>query len=228
MIIRKSIWLFAALACLALWPAQATAANAPGEIRRVAIEILEDADIQRELPSAPVKKPVKTDGPEFTMPEWLSKFILWAIIIGGGALLLFFLVSNAPSFSKGLRDVQDRDKEPNPDSVGKAQRDTGPEGLLEAADRLAGQGEYGEAIHLILLHALEGLRARREFSLRSSWTSREIMTGVSLTESARSALAFMVSAVEVSHFGGRLPSRTDYQTCRESHQRLTLETGGSV
>jgi hypothetical protein len=82
---------------------------------------------------------------------------------------------------------------------------------LGDASALAGEGRFGEAIHLLLLETLEALsRAAR---LSPALTSREIVAGVPLPPPAREALAGLVTAVELSRFGGAEPGQADYLTC---------------
>jgi hypothetical protein len=91
---------------------------------------------------------------------------------------------------------------------------------LGNAEVLAGQGRYGEAIHVLLLRTLEELARRVTVRLPRSLTSREILARVSVPDEARVALADLVTAVEVTHFGSHEPSQSDYAACRDRFQRF--------
>jgi hypothetical protein len=84
---------------------------------------------------------------------------------------------------------------------------------LAAAEALAAQGLWGEAIHALLLRTLETLVAATETVLPPALTSREIHGRVPLVDHARSALGDLVLAVEVSRFGGAPAGPDDYARC---------------
>jgi hypothetical protein len=46
-------------------------------------------------------------------------------------------------------------------------------------------------------------------------TSREILARVPLLADARSALADLITAVEITHFGDELANADDYERCRQ-------------
>jgi hypothetical protein len=87
---------------------------------------------------------------------------------------------------------------------------------------LARQGAYGEALHLLLLYCLNEMRRRFGLGLPPSLTSREILGLSVLPEIRRLGLSVIVSAVEVSHFGGRPADETTYQLCRQRCEDVVL------
>lgn len=97
---------------------------------------------------------------------------------------------------------------------------------LGDAEALAGQGRYGEAIHVLLLRTLEELARRVTVRLPRSLTSREILARVAVPDEARIALSDLVGAVEVTHFGSHEPSESDYLACRERFQRFAAAPRG--
>lgn len=84
---------------------------------------------------------------------------------------------------------------------------------LGDAEALAAGGRYREAIHTLLLSVVRHL-AGRGGALSRALTSREIVSRVSLSPEARAALAELVSAVEVSHFGDVEPGPSEWEQCR--------------
>ncbi len=86
-------------------------------------------------------------------------------------------------------------------------------------ERLARDGSYAEAIHLMLLRALETLRRRLGASWAKSLTSREIARRSELAGNDRQALKILVGAVEICRFGGQQANEQIYRACLE-HYRL--------
>jgi hypothetical protein len=93
---------------------------------------------------------------------------------------------------------------------------------LGEADRLARQGAHGEALHLLLLYCFNEMRRRFGLGLPPSLTSREILGLSVLPEIRRTGLSVIVSAVEVSHFGGRPVDEATYLSCRERCEDVVL------
>jgi hypothetical protein len=90
--------------------------------------------------------------------------------------------------------------------------------LLEEADRLAAEGLFVEAAHLILLRSIQDIQARRPSAVAISLTSRDIAGLEALPPPARSIFAGIAEAVEVSLFGGRALDSVGYARCRAAYQ----------
>jgi hypothetical protein len=90
---------------------------------------------------------------------------------------------------------------------------------LDEIEHLARAGAYAEAIHLMLLRALEALRRQLGASWAKSMTSREIARRPELGPTDRRALKMLVGAVEISRFGGQSANEQIYRTCLD-HYRL--------
>jgi hypothetical protein len=218
-----------------------------GEIRQTAQDVLSGANYQRELPHQRTEpasrgtddpddaKPAAPEsvedsleaqrglGDELEQPRGLGdvgKFLLWILVLVGGALLVFYLLNEVPRLVKQSRAKRDQraSRESHATPVELARPSDG--GLLEEADRLARQGKYGEAIHALLLHSLEDLHKRLDVSLEPSLTSREILSKLSLREDAKFALARIVTLAELNYFGGRASTEREYQTCRADNRHL--------
>lgn len=95
---------------------------------------------------------------------------------------------------------------------------------LDEIERLARAGAYAEAIHLMLLRALEAVRRRLGTSWAKSMTSREIVRRSELAPTDRSALKMLVGAVEISRFGGQGANEQIYRACLDQY-RLIGESG---
>lgn len=81
---------------------------------------------------------------------------------------------------------------------------------LSDADRLAAQGLYTEAVHVLLLQVLRQLAVRFRVQLPQSQTSREVLRLLPLKPEPRGALADLVRLVERSLFGGASLGPEDY------------------
>lgn len=97
---------------------------------------------------------------------------------------------------------------------------------LAEAERLAAAGAFGEAIHVLLLVAVERLAAVREAAPPVSLTSRELVRVLAPEPGARGPFLVLVGAVEVSLFGGRALDAADFQRCRAALDALHAPEGG--
>lgn len=95
---------------------------------------------------------------------------------------------------------------------------------LAAWQRLAEQERFDEAIHLLLLQALQHLRQERAIALEESQTSREILRGGTLQPQRRAGLATMIGAVEFCHFGGRPAGAQLFEHCLAAYQQIIATT----
>jgi hypothetical protein len=86
---------------------------------------------------------------------------------------------------------------------------------LGDADELAGRSEFAEAIHTLLLRTLQELVRSAAVRVAPATTSREILARVPLLADARSALAGLITAVEITHFGDEPANAADYDRCRQ-------------
>ncbi|HEX6092172.1 MAG TPA: DUF4129 domain-containing protein, partial [Dongiaceae bacterium] len=100
--------------------------------------------------------------------------------------------------------------------------------LLDAlgrADRLAAEGQFAEALHLLLLHSIDYLKRHLGGVYGPSSTAREILQRARLPDTGRSSLGAIVDAAEVSYFGGRPVDGGIYAACRRHYQAFAF--GGS-
>ena len=88
---------------------------------------------------------------------------------------------------------------------------------LDEADRLAGEGRYGEALHSLLLRSIEDLARRRPQLVRPAMTARDLARDAEIPEPGRAQFAEIASAVEASLFGGRPMAVADWQRGRAAY-----------
>jgi hypothetical protein len=107
-----------------------------------------------------------------------------------------------------------------------ARRD--PTVVLAAADELAREGRYAEAMHVLLLRCLADIRARLDEPFADSLTSREILRSTRLPDKARDPLRDVVGRVEWTYFGEYPAGQDDYAACRTSFNTLEQALHGSA
>ena len=178
--------------------------------------VLAGGGYQTELPDAPEPP----DLPELELEplglSGLADMLLWVLIAAAIVLLLVYLVRLAGDQRRPTDEIVDEDAGPDDGAAASPTRS----GSLEEADRLAAAGAFGEAVHLLLLAGLEGLRSSRAAVAAASLTSREVLHRAALPEAAALALSHLVTAAELSHFGGRATTAADYSSCRDAYSRL--------
>jgi hypothetical protein len=94
--------------------------------------------------------------------------------------------------------------------------------LLEDADRLAAEGRYGEAAHLLLQRSVGQIRAARPGTLQPASTAREIAALPQLPHAARGAFAIVAERVERSLFALRDLNAADWSAARAAYADFAL------
>ena len=95
-----------------------------------------------------------------------------------------------------------------------------PVDCLQEADCLAASGNYDEAIHLILLGAIQHLSRTASFVSKDSFTSRELAAELRVDEPRKRAFRDLVLAVEESIFRGRRMTEARFGLCRDHFETL--------
>ena len=94
--------------------------------------------------------------------------------------------------------------------------------LLEEADRLAAEGRYAEAAHLLLFRSIEDIEARKPDLVRPALTSRDIAGAPAIPAGPRRAFGEIVLMVERSLFGGRSLDGGDWGRCRAAYEEFAF------
>ncbi|KRA81648.1 hypothetical protein ASD76_11785 [Altererythrobacter sp. Root672] len=94
--------------------------------------------------------------------------------------------------------------------------------LLEDADRLAAEGRFEEATHLLLKRSVGQIAEARPGLLEPSSTAREIAELPDLSHGARSAFGVIAERVERSLFALRNLSAEDWQAARAAYAEFAL------
>ena len=89
--------------------------------------------------------------------------------------------------------------------------------LLEDADRLAAEGRYAEAAHLLLIRSVEDAEGRRPGLIAPSFTSRDIARLPDMPPEPRRAFGRIAEVVERAVFAKRPIVAADWALCREAY-----------
>jgi len=212
----------AMLAALALGlaiPLAAQQSQAPQPPSDAAIQTLADQairhlDLQTELLRQPEPFGWRLNLP----PE-----AVWFAVIVGVAVLFYAFRDMLPFL--GMR----RDGAWEPDEAGATESGPlEPSMALGAADDLAAQGRFVEAMHVLLLQALAEIRRRLDEQFADSMTSREILRSKHLSDNLRHPLREVVNRVEWSYFGEHPAAKDDYLACRSSFGAIERVLHGSA
>jgi hypothetical protein len=218
------VLLLAALLLAFLGAALAQSGAYDGEtVRQSRDRVLADGSYQTERP-APQELP-KIE--PFTIPPWLAETLLWAVLVGVGALVLFFLGNLALDLLRNRTAFQRNRDRPGEGALRVETPPAEPSALdratLAEADRLAGEGRFSEAIHLLLLVALARLQRELGARVAPAMTGRELLHLPALPGGTVEPLTRMVQLSEINHFGGRRAGEPDYRSARADFLRFNGE-----
>jgi hypothetical protein len=94
--------------------------------------------------------------------------------------------------------------------------------LLEDVDRLAAQGRFAEAVHLLLHRSIQDIQGKRPNLVRPALTSRDISSLSALPDQARDAFGGIARVVERSRFGGAPVGAEDFADCRRAYEAFAF------
>jgi hypothetical protein len=177
------------------------------EIRRATNNLAEGVNLQAGLPAEPLE-------PEVSWGRSLgdSRVLLWLAVICGAATLAYYIRGILPA--GGLARPSAWDDPSDPAALRRLQ--DGRSAAQVTADDLAQEGRYVEAMHVLLLQALDEMRNRLDQRFADSLTSREIMRRANVPADAKTALRDIIGWVERAYFGAQLAAAGDYAACRRS------------
>lgn len=149
-------------------------------------------------------------------------FFFWVGLALLAGLLLYFLVTEVMGVqlfkSKPRASLAHETSDWRPNT--KEARD-----LLAAADKLASEGNFNEAVHLILLRSIEHIDRFRPLAVRPALTAREIGAIPVLPETARPIFVRIASSVERTLFAGMNIDQSEFSACRQAYADFALPEG---
>jgi hypothetical protein len=202
------------LSVLGVWLAlaQHALAQGAGDIEKRAAETIARLRLQTELPTGDLPD----NGWTINLPEInLSADWVWVVLVVGVIVLLYSIRDELPWLRFGRQSQWTGDG-----GEGGAAAAGHTHGAPVAADELARDGRYVEAMHVLLLNALAEIRRRVGEHFADSLTSREILRRANLPGDGRALLRDLITRVELSYFGAYPAEQQDYLACRRSFDLL--------
>jgi hypothetical protein len=173
--------------------------------------------------------------PKLELPKWwkvlgrwigiAAKFIapyaidLFWIGLGAAILAAVFLIAREVL---GARFPLRRRTRPRPSPADWRPEAFKARALLEDADRLAAQGRYDEAAHLLLLRGIDDIEDKRPRLVKPALTARDIAALAAVPAAARDAFAQIATVVEKSLFGGRCLDAGAFAQCRAAYEAFAF------
>jgi hypothetical protein len=201
-------------------PVVRPAAVPPDVVEKAVKDSIKSLDLQTSLGSpdtTPDSPPVRV------APIRIPAEVLWLALIVAVALLLYALRHELMN----LLGRTETGWEPPPPGAGEVAIGSETDALA-AADRFSREGNFVEAMHVLLLHSLAEIRRQLGEKFADSLTSREIVRVAKLTAAARAALRDIVAAVERTYFGPYPAGAGDYATCRRNFETLAQSLRGGA
>ncbi|MBH5320986.1 hypothetical protein I5L03_00135 [Erythrobacter sp. JGD-13] len=183
---------------------------------------------------AEVEFPAQEPPPDWltNLLEWLSEVLAplgrffvaiwpvlqWVLIIAGIALLVLLIVRMIePDFLRRKKRSAAKDEDSWAPDEGEALA------LLEEADRLANEGRYDEATHLLLKRSVGQIAQARPDLVEPSSTARELSAESRLPQGARDAFGIIAARVERSLFALSPLHQDDWQAARAAYADFALQ-----
>lgn len=182
-------------------------ASDQNDAQALADQAIHRLDLQTELR--------REDEPQPPLQLKLPPETIWVAVAVGVMILIYAFRDLIPVLRAGRGGAWTADEAAN-----LATGPRPPEIVLEAADDLAAQGRFVEAMHVLLLQALADIRRRLDEEFADSMTSREILRSRKLSDALRHPLREVINRVEWTYFGGHPADRDDYLACRTSFSAL--------
>lgn len=185
-------------------------------VEQAAKDSIRSLDLQTEL-VIDNSKPLRMS--PLRIPQW----VLWVALALAAALLLYAMREQLMNLFRPAKTGW----EPPPAGAGEVKIGSETDALA-AADRLSREGNFVEAMHVLLLHSLSEIRRQLGEQFADSLTSREILRVARLTAVARTALRDIVGAVERTYFGAYPAQAGDYTACRQNFATLQQALRGGA
>ncbi len=155
-------------------------------------------------------------GEAFGASWWWMQWVLLALVVIFALVLLVRLIG--PGFGRKDKRKAAGDLAPEawqPDSAASV-------ALLEDADRLAAEGRFDDATHLLLQRSVAQIAAARPGWVEPSSTARELAALPALPDAARTAFGVIATRVERSLFALTALDRADWDAARAAYAEFAL------
>ena len=152
--------------------------------------------------------------------RWLPNAIGILIVIALAIMILYMTVPAVRSAIDRMRGGWRRKPKGDTEAADESWRpdEAHARDLLSAADALAREGRFAEAVRLLLIRSVEEIGTRRPGAVRPAYTARAIAALEDLPELARNAFARVGAIVERGIWAERPLAENDWQEARAAYQ----------
>lgn len=140
--------------------------------------------------------------------------ILWPILAALAIALILYLLWRIFGAGSRSKNSDAQDEEVEEEWIPQTQEAVA---LLKDADRLAAEGRYDEATHLLLRRSVSQINGSRPDLIEPSSTAREIAALSALPANARTAFTVIADRVERSLFALRNLDQDDWTAARAAY-----------
>jgi hypothetical protein len=223
--LRRIAVIFAAVALLS-GPLRA---QSPDNIERATRDSIQRLDLQTDLVDKAAKDSIRSLDLQTEFPRQVEPVripipqeLIWLALICAAALIAYSMRDSLMNLLR-LPNAGWVDPADAPGAAAAASEAD----ALAAADRLSRDGNFVEAMHVLLLHSLAEIRRQLGERFADSLTSREILRVARLTPPGRTSLREIVAAVERTYFGAYPAQASDYASCRQNFETLQQTLRGA-
>ncbi len=176
--------------------------------------LAKDLSIQfRFAQPAPPTPPTPPHAPDPLSWLGIGSWLFWGIVAVAVVALLAVVVQRARG--RGLPRLTQASAPPPESALGIV-----PAAVLQDADLLAERGEYGAAVHALLLRGIGAIQQRFPRILTPAHTSRDIAALAALPAPLRTAFAEIAGLAERAVFAQRPLGRAEWEASRASYAGL--------
>jgi soluble cytochrome b562 len=206
-------------------PTVQTKVEEPPTLEKLDFDFDLPPDLQTELPQEPARiVPERNRGNTWFDLSFLAGFFRIVFWVMFALALAFIIFSIASEIIRARKNYAPRDKtEDMPDIPVYQPNEEMARVLIDDADKLAAEGKFEEAVHLLLFRSIQDIAAKRPHYVKRSLTSREISNLPILTQKARAGFSTIGLLVENSFFGGRKLGADDYATSKTAYESFAFE-----
>jgi len=146
---------------------------------------------------------------------WLQWVVLGVVALAAAVLLARLIAARTGRGGAAKSSDAAPAEEWRPDAAAS-------QALLEDADRLAAEGRFDEATHLLLQRSVSHIAAVRPDWVEPSSTARELAALPALPDAARAAFRVITERVERSLFALSPLARADWEAARAAYAEFAL------
>lgn len=188
------------------------------DIANAHARLLRDGSVQFAFTRhAPPPDPVRP----WSLPE-MGDGLFWLIV---AAVVAVLVAVGLQAVFPRLRPKRLDDRPPASPNEAQSAAAILPASILHDADALAGAGQYGAAVHALLLRGVTAIQERFPRAVAPAHTSRDIAGLPALPQPLRAAFAGIATRAERAVFAQQPLGQEDWDACRALYAGLVAPQG---